>query len=508
MAWLRSRLQFRLIVALTLFSSVVTLLLTGFQLYTDLNRDLSDVERRIAEVKRVYLAGLTTSLWNDDLLHVQRQLEGIVGLPDLQYVEVSALDGRTITFGAKESEQVTVHRARLMYTHNGKPVTVGGLTLIGSLQGAYDRLFDRVWLILASNAAKTFIVSIFLFFLVQYVITRHLERIATHVRQSSLEDGLESLELHRSTNAHDELDSVVAALNEMQETLNSTYERLRSREVELEDTVEQIKKARDQLRERNKRLEELARDYALEKMKAESANRSKTEFLANMSHELRTPLNSIIGFSEIITAEMFGPASSPKYQEYIKDIHSCGIHLLEIINDILDLSKIEAGKLRLEETIIDPEEVIQASKRLISARAFEANITVASEVAPDHSSLRADQRLVKQILINLLSNAVKFTPAGGHVSIRSGLRGNGAYHIEVSDTGIGIAEEDMAKVLSPFGQVESAFTRKYAGTGLGLKLVSSLAKLHGATVDLESELGEGTTVTIRFPAERVLRQAS
>ena len=240
------------------------------------------------------------------------------------------------------------------------------------------------------------------------------------------------------------------------------------------------------------------------KARAELANRTKSEFLANMSHELRTPLNAIIGFADLIATEVRGPIGQACYLEYSRDIKNSGIHLLEIINDILDLSKIEAGKLDLVEETVALPSLIQSCMRLIGERAQNASIRLSSEIAPNIPLIRADERKLKQILINLLSNAVKFTPTCGQVTVTCRADRQTGIKIAIADTGIGIAPGDMAKVLTPFTQVENTLARRFDGTGLGLPLANSLTRLHGGTLTLESELGKGTTVTVSLPADRIL----
>ncbi|HUN52146.1 MAG TPA: PAS domain-containing protein, partial [Candidatus Sulfotelmatobacter sp.] len=237
---------------------------------------------------------------------------------------------------------------------------------------------------------------------------------------------------------------------------------------------------------------------------AEIANRTKSELLANVSHELRTPLNAIIGFSQIIRDELLGPLGTAKYQEYAGDINASGAHLLAVINDILDMAKIEAGKVELTEEEIDVNEAAEAALRLVKQRADEAALAIECRLPDGLPRLRADARKLKQILINLLSNSVKFTPAGGAITVSADLAPCGGMVIRVQDTGIGIAPEDIAKALAPFGQVDGRLNRRYEGTGLGLTLVQSLIRLHGGSIDLQSRLGAGTTVAVRFPAERVL----
>ena len=236
---------------------------------------------------------------------------------------------------------------------------------------------------------------------------------------------------------------------------------------------------------------------------AELADRAKTDFLANMSHELRTPLNAVIGFSEVIKEGMFGPVGNPKYIEYANGIHESGIHLLALINDILDLSKVEAGKADLDEEAVDVRKVIRSCMTLLSERAESGAVKLVADVPADLPTLLADERKLKQILVNLLSNAVKFTNPGGTVTIKTWARPESGFIIQVIDSGIGMALDDIPKALEPFSQIDSKLDRKYEGTGLGLPLTKSLIELHSGSFDLQSKIGIGTTATVRFPAERV-----
>ena len=228
------------------------------------------------------------------------------------------------------------------------------------------------------------------------------------------------------------------------------------------------------------------------------ANRSKSEFLANVSHELRTPLNAIIGFSEVVERELFGPLGNERYVSYVRDIRNSGEHLLSLINDILDLSKIEAGRFQLRMEEVDCNEIAHSVARLIRPRTVEHGLTMKIDLPDRPVVLNADKRAVKQVLINLLSNAVKFTPENGTVTLASRPWHDGVEFV-VSDTGIGIDEKDMHVALAPFGQIDSQFTRKYEGTGLGLPIVKGIVELHGGTIEIKSEPNQGTSVVVRFP---------
>jgi PAS domain S-box-containing protein len=243
------------------------------------------------------------------------------------------------------------------------------------------------------------------------------------------------------------------------------------------------------------------RDLTAAKELAEVANRSKTEFLANMSHELRTPLNAIIGFAQLMAGEMLGPMATQKYVGYAKDIAASGEHLLGIINDILDVSKLEAGKLDLIEEPIDLAKVIRDLLRLLEQKARAGDVAIETRLEPGLPRLIADGRKVKQILLNLLTNAIKFSHPGGTVEIAASQQ-KGAVVIAVIDHGIGMDSRELQVAVSRFGQVASAWSRKYPGTGLGLPLAIGLTELHGGTLTIRSAKGVGTTVTVAFPPER------
>jgi signal transduction histidine kinase len=249
------------------------------------------------------------------------------------------------------------------------------------------------------------------------------------------------------------------------------------------------------------------RQLRIAKEEAELASRAKSDFLANVSHELRTPLNAIIGFSEIIKDQLFGPMGNQRYREYAIDIHDSGTHLLSLINDILDLSKIEAGKFELHEEAIDLEAATKSCFRIMRDRAEEAGVVLQHRFPGRVPRIKADPRAVKQILLNLLSNAVKFTDPGGRVLVYANVNQEGALVLHVEDTGIGIAESDIAKAMAPFGQVDSSLSRKYEGTGLGLPLTRHLVDLHEGELTLQSIMGQGTQVSILFPGHRVLGDA-
>jgi signal transduction histidine kinase len=223
-----------------------------------------------------------------------------------------------------------------------------------------------------------------------------------------------------------------------------------------------------------------------------------------MSHELRTPLNAIIGFAEIIREQLLGPIGTQKYLDYVGDIHLSGNHLLEVINDILDLSKIESGRFELLEKTVDLERVLASSLRLLGDKAIKSGLVVRTHLPDPRPLLYADERAMKQILLNLLSNSVKFTPPGGTIEITVELAPEGDLLLMVSDTGVGFDLADLPRALAPFGQVDTSLTRRYQGTGLGLPLVNSLTELHGGKLEIDTRPEHGTRVVVRLPASRIL----
>ncbi len=259
-----------------------------------------------------------------------------------------------------------------------------------------------------------------------------------------------------------------------------------------------------ELRQSETRLALQASELADARDAAQGANEAKSVFLATMSHELRTPLNAIIGFTELMQASLFGPIGHPKYAEYIDDINRSGSHLLALINDILDLSRLDAGRADLVDEAFSPAQLIRDVCRFLEPLARHGGLTIATDLAPALPKLRADLRRVKQVLLNLLSNAIKFTPAGGTVTIRAD-EDHGRIQLVVCDTGIGMSKDDLPRALERFGQVDTRLARKYEGTGLGLPLAKQLVELHDGTFDISSAPGVGTTVALVFPADRTVR---
>ena len=276
---------------------------------------------------------------------------------------------------------------------------------------------------------------------------------------------------------------------------------IKQKEAERQRATERLHVTITELEDREEKLSLLARKYEVAMTRAEAANQAKSEFLANMSHELRTPLNAINGFSEIMAGEMFGPLGDAKYKGYAADILKSGQHLLSLINDVLDMAKIEAGKMTLHYETVSLKEIVDDAARLMRGKIEEAGLNLLVD-APDLPEIDADYRGLKQVVLNLISNAVKFTPEGGHIVVAISREDDERLRVAVTDTGIGITAEDLTRLARPFEQVEGQHSKTTQGTGLGLALTKSLIELHGGTLSIESEPGRGTTVGFDLPIRR------
>jgi len=328
-------------------------------------------------------------------------------------------------------------------------------------------------------------------------IARRMEKHSLPIGQSTLKhrDGRWFLMRDRHTREGGRV-TVLTDITELKERERQLIERGKT----LQYTVQELEMNRAKLEDQASNLVDVAEKLDSAKSAAERANESKTSFLRNMSHELRTPLNSIIGFSEVLEQELFGKLGNERYIDYAAMIHTSGDHLLSLINQILDLSKIEAGRYELVHHPFDLREVIEDCSRIIAPQAAEGQVSVDIALPADQCEIDADHTAIRQSVLNLVSNAVKFTKEGGSVSVRLDDKGEQVCLV-VSDTGIGIAPNDLRRVMIPFEQVDSAYASEKQGTGLGLPIVKSLIELHGGSIELASTLGKGTTATVWLPKE-------
>lgn len=285
--------------------------------------------------------------------------------------------------------------------------------------------------------------------------------------------------------------------------LDTALDRAESFRAALEGRIAELELTRDMLERQGAELSHTADNLFHAREKERKANKAKSEFLANMSHELRTPLNSIIGFSEMVKLQAIGPVENERYLEYAGHIHSSGKHLLDLINDMLDLAKVEAGKLELEEEVVDFGRVYEGCRTLLEHRIAADGLRVTLTLPDDPPLLLADERKIRQILFNLLSNAIKHTPKGGRITTTVHTHPETGFMLSISDTGAGMAPEDIPKALEPFGQVGDPLVKDDVGTGLGLPLTKALVELHGGTIELASQPGLGTTAIVTLPPKRI-----
>ena len=300
---------------------------------------------------------------------------------------------------------------------------------------------------------------------------------------------------------NDELTAVIRAFNEMSEMEVEREKSLREANALLRASDAELRSANELL---EMRVEERTAELRAALDIADDANRAKSRFLATMSHELRTPLNAIIGFSELMTQEALGPLGNPRYREFMADVHSSGKHLLRLINDILDISKIEAGSATLDETRVSIRDLANECQRMIRPLADAKRIRLDGAGMAVDIEIVADRMKLKQVLINLLNNAVKFTPEGGAVTFAAAADDEKGATLSIADTGIGMGEDEIPIALEPFSQIDSDLARSQEGTGLGLPLAKMLAELHGGSLRIRSAPGLGTTVVVRLPAERLV----
>jgi len=484
-----ARLVHRLIVYVFLLSVGLVILATSIQSYVNYRREIATIQTRMDQIRVSFLGSLETSLWNYDSDQLSAQLEGILKLPDIAYLEVNSETGKRYVAGTNTNiKNFIAEEFSLSYGNR----SMGKLQVVASLDGVFKRLWAQSLTILLSQLMMTFFTSIFLVLLFSRLLTRHLGTMANYALRLDVDNLDTPLKLNRPPQPHktpDELDQVVNAFNTMRQSILTGLNEIRTLNIGLESRVQ----------ERTAQLVKTNEELLAAKQLAEEASQAKSEFLANMSHELRTPMNAILLYSELLEEEM-GERGMPEAVGDLKKIHSAGKHLLSLIDDILDLSKIEAGRMTpYVEACQVPQLLAEISVTVDSLAARNRNRFTMS-IDPTVQLIQTDIKMLRQTLFNILSNASKFTQDGTiTLAVLPDLENPGYLCFIITDTGIGMNQDQVGRIFQEFTQADESTTRRYGGTGLGLTICRKYMDLIGGEIRVTSRYGEGSTFLVRVP---------
>ncbi len=485
----KARLVHRLIIYVFLLSVGLVILATSIQSFVNYRRELSAIENRMNQIQTSFLGSLETSLWNYDSDQLNAQLQGILKLPDIAYLEVKSDTGNRFIAGSNANVRRYVTREfPLAYGSR----SMGTLTVQASLDGVFQRLWAQSLTVLGSQLMMTFFTSIFLVLLFSRLLTRHLGTMADYALRLDLDNLDLPLRLNRLRNPGqpaDELDQVVNAFNTMRQSILSGLTEIRTLNAGLESRVQ----------ERTAELVKTNADLMAAKRLAEEASRAKSAFLANMSHELRTPMNAILLYSELLEEEMNERGMKEAVGD-LKKIHGAGKHLLSLIDDILDLSKIEAGRMSVFIEDCHVPQVLAEISATVESLAAKNRNRFSTTIDPAVQIIRTDVKMVRQTIFNILSNASKFTQDGTvTLDVRLDGEDRGRVRFTITDTGIGMSQAQVDRIFQEFTQADESTTRKYGGTGLGLTICRKYMDLLGGEIRVASQLGAGSTFIVRLP---------
>jgi signal transduction histidine kinase/CheY-like chemotaxis protein len=488
----RSRIGRRLLLSILAFSTLVTLAITAFDLYLDYRVGLAAIDKELTSIQTGYAAPLGESLWNLDKDQIAVQVRGIAALTDIRYVEVRNTAGPTaLVVAAGKRVEGTAERRDIPLTCvcAGDQRTIGVLHIEAALDGLYQSLFQRASIILGGEAFKIFLTAAFVLFIVHRLVTRRLLDF-THAIRDFAPGTSWSPRWRRDPAPRDKADEL-DELDELGDAFNALGEQVVREMAEQHRAEAELTRHKDLLEET---VQERTSELMLARDAAEAASKAKSTFLSNMSHEIRTPMNAIVGISHLMHSE----ALLPQQRGQIDKINAAAQHLLGIINDILDFSRIEAGKLQLEDADVELKEVFRSIHALIEDKAADKRIDVVTRLdSALPVAIRGDRMRLEQILLNFANNAVKFTKQGSVTLLAQAVASSRAdavgIRFEATDTGIGMTDQQSARLFRAFEQADVSTTRHYGGTGLGLAISKQLAELMGGTVGVDSVAGQGST---------------
>jgi len=513
------RISFKLARTAVIIAFAVGLVLSAGQVYLDYLEEGGILDQKVNKSLQVAEKAATRAVL---ILDSDLAQEVVSGLMEYEYVaEAAILDDHGSILAGDQADTTNFGPASVNYARffiDDVKTYIFPLDLPdtmaerpGSLRVVIDRavglqpFFSRAVTTFLSGFVRNLLLVMLLYFAFHQGLTKPLAQIVEKISSISPEHpGEQRISVHKR-HKKDELGLLAGQINLAFDAVQVLLDNLRSTNKALSSSEEALRKRSWELEQEVERTKKTSMELIVTKEQAEAANRAKSVFLANVSHELRTPLNAIIGFSSIMADQMFGPIGHEKYREYLQDIRSSSEHLSDVLGEVLDLAKIEAGQFKMEEEEVDMNKLFNESHALVTGQAQQKGLKIKMEVPDGLPMVYGDRLRIKQSVLNLLSNAVKFTPEGrGHVTLKSWMDEEGRMAIKVSDHGIGIPEEEQQLVFSPFMRSASALSRSHEGTGLGLSLVKAFIDMHGGDIELESEVDVGTRFTIYIPASRVL----
>ncbi|MDH5802299.1 MAG: ATP-binding protein [Gammaproteobacteria bacterium] len=462
----RKGIGFKLTTSTIFFSSIITLVITAFHLYARYTYDVNLIDLKFKQIQDIHLSSIISNLWLVDKNELQVHMKGLLKIQDIQYIEVYDNEKLWASAGKKHHNKIVTREYPLKYAYKDKIVDIGMLKVGASLHNVYQNIYQELWVTLATNGVKTFLVAFFMLFLFHKLVVRHLIKISNDLTLLRVKDNDRNIQLdrNRAQQETDEIDLLVNAFNELQKELRLSF-------LSIEEKVQQ-------------RTQELlqAREEAI------AASSAKTEFLSRISHEFRTPLNAVLGFAQLLHTD---DNLTETQKSNIDEILTAGGHLLELISEVLDLSRIESGTLALTLTAVRISDVIDESVSLVRPLAEKKNIALQWQGTKQQNLLVLGEKFrLKEVLINLLSNAIKYNVDNGTIIINTETSGS-QLRIDVIDSGMGLTPEQQQVIFNPFDRAGQEITN-IEGAGIGLTIAKRLIEMMQGEIGVESSLGKGS----------------